>query len=647
MGESGMSRLNELRTRLLKLHRLRRGARLGTAWCAVVVAVLWSLAALFLIDWTLEMTRLQRAIALVAAAGAVYWAYRRYSAPLLHEGESLLDVALLVERQQHIDSDLVAALQFETTDARRWGSPQLEEAVIEYVADFSSGLNVFEGFNRQQMVRRGTIAAVTALVLLLAALVFPAHALTFFNRLFMSSAHYPTRTIISKVWINGQEVTLVPGEEAIVRCAYGLPLAIEVEAAGQLPASGVASLWTQGGLNTEVVLERTDGLLPRGSVAPASSASTARAKTEKTSTEGEQKTSSRMLKAPLTVALGAPVVAAEVSEAASTETAPPEADKTDLMEEETVAAEGATAPVKFAGSLPRLVDSLQYQLYLGDAWTEPALVKVIPLPTVEFTLTPTPPKYAARAEATAVASSARQFAVIEGSRVDLEITSDKPLAEARVLIEDRPFELRRMPGEQADKLDHWQLRTKGTPLETVLGPLAYKIETKDEDGLRPSQPIQGFIRLRADRPPRIFATIGTRNVRAAARQQIIYNATDDFGVGAIWLHVQVAKKRNVDSSDDPAERVLEIRQPGKPLPRIEDTYILNLSEFKLEKGDQVTATLEAVDFRGQNEGRSAQSEPLVMYVTDESGVLADLTELDERAARQFESIIKLGIGDKP
>src|SRR6187399_2018142 len=98
MGESGMSRLNELRSRLTKLHRLRRGARLGTAWCAVAVAVLWCLAALFLIDWTLEMTRLQRVIALAAAAGAVYWAYRRFAAPLLHDGESLLDVALLVER---------------------------------------------------------------------------------------------------------------------------------------------------------------------------------------------------------------------------------------------------------------------------------------------------------------------------------------------------------------------------------------------------------------------------------------------------------------------------------------------------------------------------------------------------------------------
>jgi hypothetical protein len=191
------------------------------------------------------------------------------------------------------------------------------------------------------------------------------------------------------------------------------------------------------------------------------------------------------------------------------------------------------------------------------------------------------------------------------------------------------------------------LPIQGTPLEKVVGPLAYSIETKDEDGLRPSQPIQGFIRLKADRPPRVFGTIATRNVRAGAKQPITYNAMDDFGVDAIRLHVQISRKSDGETSEDSDEKVLDVRKSGKPLLRIDGNYILNLGEFKLEKGDQVTATLEAFDYRGQAEGRSAQSEPLVMFITDESGVLADLTELDEQAARQFESIIKLGIGDKP
>ena len=631
-----MSRLNELRARLTKLHRLRRGARLGTAWLAVAVAILWSLAGLFLVDWLFEMTRAQRVIALVVACAAVYWAYRRFAAPLLHEGESLLDVALLVERQQRIDSDLVAALQFESIDARQWGSAQLESAVIEYVADFSSGLDVFEGFNREQMTRRGAIAAVSAGALLLAALLFPAHALTFFQRLFMSSAHYPTRTTIAKVWINGQEVSLTPGSEEVVRCAYGQPLTIEVEAGGEIPASGMASLWTLGGLNTELALERA----LHADAPPAQDPQRA-----------ETPSSAAGARAPTTIKSAASrpglALAATASPAPSGQDEAPSssgaAAKTLAEPESPVTSPG----VKFAGVLPRLIDSLQYQLYLGDAWTEPALVKVIPLPKIEFTLTPTPPEYARRAEETLVASSARQFSVVEGSRVDLEVTSDKRLAEARVTIEEQTYALEPVAGAASDGLDHWRLVTENTPLAAVLGPLAYTIEAKDQDGLRPPQPIQGFIRLRADRPPRIFGTIGARNVRSTAKQPIAYQATDDFGVNSIRLRVQVGKPNGGDAMDDGEERVYEIRPHGKPAPRIDGTYTLNLGELRLEKGDQVTVVLEAEDYRGQNEGRVAQSEPLVMFVTDESGVLADLTELDEQAARQFEAIIKLGIGDKP
>jgi hypothetical protein len=67
----------------------------------------------------------------------------------------------------------------------------------------------------------------------------------------------------------------------------------------------------------------------------------------------------------------------------------------------------------------------------------------------------------------------------------------------------------------------------------------------------------------------------------------------------------------------------------------------------LTKGDEVHVTLEAIDFRGANAGQSARSEPIILRVTDESGVLAGLSEADERSARQLDAIIQrqLGIGD--
>ena len=614
-----MTKLPELRSQLSKLHRWRRTVRLGTAWCSVALAVLLCLAGLFVIDWTLEMTRLQRLVALAVSAGIVYWAYHRFARPWLAREETLLDVALLVERQQKIDSDLVAALQFETPQAARWGSAQLEEAVVEYVADFSKGMDLLEGFNREQMTKRAAATIAAAAVLCLAALIFPRHAGTFISRMFFSSAHYPTNTQIDTVHINGQLVNLTPGYEESAKCAYGNRLVFQVICDGELPDEGRAVLRTKGGLTNEVALKRvllagTGVAGPGGVGADGGVASASHVKLVGT----EENTSEENI-ANRSAAAGNAAVGNAAGERTAT----------------------------YVGELSRLVDSLDYQLYFGDAWTETAQIHVIPLPKIEFTLKPTPPKYAQGATEAVAESSARQFAVIEGSRVDLEVTSDKPLEYARLIIEDKTYPLVAQEKSADEKLHRFRLETKQTPLASVMKPVAYRIEAQDEDGLQPAQPIQGFIRLRSDRGPRIFGNLATKQVLPSAKPPIVYNATDDFGISAIRLHVQVMRKGTEVST----EKVLDIRRPGKPVLReklpLEGKYALDLSPFKLVKGDQVTLTPEAIDFRGRREGQSAMGEPLVLFVTDQSGIYADLSEMDERAARQLDATIRLYLGDKP
>ena len=88
-----------------------------------MVAALWLLVAFFALDVLFQMTVAQRAIVWLVVAAGTIWAFRRYTRPFLGVRETELDMALLVERQQQIDSDVVAALQFETPEARRWGSP--------------------------------------------------------------------------------------------------------------------------------------------------------------------------------------------------------------------------------------------------------------------------------------------------------------------------------------------------------------------------------------------------------------------------------------------------------------------------------------------------------------------------------------------
>ena len=255
-----MTRLAQLRRCLDRLRRRRRGVRRAIAYSAVAIALGWTLAAAFLADWLLDLSRLQRAVVLLAAAGLLAWAVRRFALPWLGQRETLVDVALLVQKQEHIDSDLVAAIQFESAEASRWGSVQLEQAVIDRVAGASKGLRPLLGLPRERMRRRLALAAATALVLAAAAGRYPDHARVFLHRLLLDSRHYPTRTIIDSVAINGRTIDLDGPADAQVPAAYGLPVRFVVAGQGELPLAGEARVRSaSSGLEVAVLLEPGTG----------------------------------------------------------------------------------------------------------------------------------------------------------------------------------------------------------------------------------------------------------------------------------------------------------------------------------------------------------------------------------------------------
>jgi hypothetical protein len=523
---------------------------------------------MYLVDWIFELSRLQRVILWAIAAGALVWAYRKYALPWLGQQETELDVALLVERKQGIDSDLVAALQFESEAAPDWGSVQLEEAVIHYVADFGKGWNLLEGFDRREMSRRVTLSLVSVALLGIAAAIYWPHANVFFRRMLMSSAHYPTRTVIEQVVINAQPVTLLPVDQLSTKCPYGQPLRFEIACSGELPQGGKVDLVTPGGLETTVELKRV-----------------------------EQKSTERN--------------------------------------------------AVYAGQLPRMLDTLECQLYLGDAWTDPARLGVLPLPVVEAILSDTPPNYASGVEQEEKPEgNSRQISVVEGSRVDLKVLcKNKSLTKATLVIGDDSFPLKKTDKQGRD----WSLVVDKTPLAKIQEPLSYTIAVEDEDGMQPQRPVAGFIRIKADRPPQIHADVVTRFVLPAAQPQISYRAMDDFGIAGMKLLLEV--EREADGAME--EHTLEVRQTGDPVLRealpLRESYPLDLTPFGLAKGDQVRVVMEATDFRGGRTGRSAVSDTLLLTVTDESGILSALSESDERSARQLDAIIRrqLGIGETP
>jgi len=108
-------------------------------------------------------------------------------------------------------------------------------------------INVFEGFSREQMIRRGTTLGVTAAVMLLAAAIFPGYALAFANRLFLGGMHYPTKTQIAHILVNHREV-LAAAEHGCrpedAKCAQGRPISFLIQVQqtkGELPEKGEPS----------------------------------------------------------------------------------------------------------------------------------------------------------------------------------------------------------------------------------------------------------------------------------------------------------------------------------------------------------------------------------------------------------------------
>ena len=557
-----MTKLARIHQRLRKLRRRRRRVRWGTGYSGLAVALLWLLAAAFLVDWSLHLNRPQRLVAMAFCLGLLVWAFRRYARPWLWQRETELDMALLVERQQQIDSDLVAAIQFESPEAPQWGSVQLEQKVIDQTAQIGRRLDVTQGVPRRPLVRRSVVLAATCAVLALGAWRFPDHARAFLNRFFLLGPHhYPTQTVIESVRINGRRIELAGWRPQVAKCSYGEPVEFQVVCSGRLPDAGRARLKTDRGSRTTIALAR----------------------------------------------------------------------------------DGQYAMV-YVGRLERLVDSVEYGLYLGDAWTDPARLEVVPLPSVDVQLEVTPPSYAA-AQATTPRTSTglRQISVIEGSRVDVRVTADKTLKQATLSIDGQAYPMRRDPTEAGPSgagADRWTLDVAGTPLARVVDPIRYQVDAVDTDDLRPERPILGVIRIKADYGPRIIASAVTEFVLPTAKPGISYEASDDYGLARLSILPQVTHE---DGRTEDLEEIViyQLRGGDAVAKEMEDRYPLDLGPLELVKDDRLSITLQATDYRGpENEGKTASSEPLTFQVTDERGILAAMAEADRESANRLKTMIQ-------
>lgn len=545
-------------------------------------SVLLILVGSFLFDWLLDMSPAQRCILLGLMAVLLAWCIRRFVKPWFGQSDDLIELALDVERKHGIDNDLVSALQFESPEASTWGSVQLESAVITQVAELTPQLKVFEGISFGDFKRRMITLAVVIVVPALGSGLFPGYFHAYLNRMLLGSSQYPTATQITEVIVNGQSVINETGIVlSEVTSPFGHPLTFQVQVAGQTPAVTARTVHIQSLDGSVSTQVRLTG--------PASSGS-------------------------------AEANADAPSDSPSKDTA-----------------------LTLRGDLPRLMDSVTIQVFVGDARSARITVQATPLPVVETELSVTPPEYV-RAVTNPVdpSESQRALSVVEGSRVDLTVRSlNKPLEMVELTINDLDY---RLTSKDAEKRE-WTLDVAGTAFASVSETVRYQIQARDEQGLELESPIHGTIRLRTDQPPRLAISARTRNVVATAKPPIIWSASDDFGLSRVFARIQIAR---VDGEVSETEVEVAGKPNGKaPRTSLRGTYPLDLSAMKLVKGDELKVTFAAYDYRGDAEPAISYSEPIQLQLTDRQGILSGLLETDEESARQLDAIIRreLGIGD--
>jgi hypothetical protein len=579
-----MTELSKLHRRLAALRRKRTATRWTGALSALVCAMAWVLLLILAVDLVFELDLAQRLLVFGLGVVAVGWALRRYVWPLLAIRETEIQLALMVENRHGIASDLVAAIQFERPEAAGWGSSQLEHAVIERTATLSRRLDVSRGLAQPQTGRRVVLAAVTLGVVGGLVSFFPGHARVFVRRLALAGDHYPSATVIDTVELNSRPVLDRRG---------GATTPSDVTCAEGRPLTFAV---------------HCSGRLP--------AAGTVRI----TSDGGRQRT-------------------------------------VDLT--------SAGTPGAYTGQLPRLVEPFSWQLYVGDAWTDPARVEMLPLPIVELQLTPTLPAYSQTAGAEPAADAARQIAVLEGSEVDVAIrcTNGKRLRRAWLTVTggETPVQHELVADERAAR--RWRLPVGTAPFAQVAEEVRFDLQVIDQDQMSLETPIHGHIRIRQDRPPVCSADVVHRVVLPTATPVVEYRVNDDFGLAGLTLHVDV--QRLADTADRPTgvQCTLDVLPGGLPLVAgdlpLEGQFPLELAALspenaaaeqplQLAKGDRLRVTLEAVDYRGSLPGQAFRSDPLVLEISDESGVLTAISEADERSEQRLTDIIQqqLGIADQ-
>ncbi|MBL7221542.1 MAG: hypothetical protein ISS69_15630 [Phycisphaerae bacterium] len=311
--------------------------------------------------------------------------------------------------------------------------------------------------------------------------------------------------------------------------------------------------------------------------------------------------------------------------------------------------------VLYSGTLNSVLDHISYTVYLGDTQSKTRQLKLVPRPRVELDMKIVTPKYV-RGKTPPKPKNRRQAIVVEGSKIIPVITCDnKEIVSGTITFEKSasekttsgnpptPYPLTRRGKTLV--LDRALLDPSGkdktpNPLASVTEMVRFEIDVTDSNNQHPESPVKGVVHIAADLPPRAALMGYSRHVVPGATPALMFRTIDDYALDEITLHLAIMDADG-QQTDLPVRSIAKPRdKEGNRVGTWGGSYTVDLGKMKLQKGYQVSAFIEAVDYRGDIEGKSRRSEKWVFEITDDVGVLEAMDRLTEQMDKKLDEILR-------
>ena len=275
----------------------------------------------------------------------------------------------------------------------------------------------------------------------------------------------------------------------------------------------------------------------------------------------------------------------------------------------------------FGFNVASVKDSFDFRVQSGDKRTEWQQVTAISRPKItDISLQITPPAYS-QLPSQQLSSLPHRVRLLENSQVDLRFKADQDLSEFRLDFENEETQSL----EQTS--DGWY-RFTTQPQESVVFKAVLRNPFDLENKIKPSS---RFI-VYQDLPPSVRVLDPSTDVakRSTDTVAIDFEASDDFGIDSAELVVS-----HIDQDGNRTESRLPIdleEQSGEK--SIRQTFDLDLSQFNLEQGDElsyivaVTDTHEAKASSMSESSNSKSSDPMEAPPS-ESDLMADNQASDQ------------------